>query len=138
MEDSGISKLKIEKQGAPKPKGPKDKDRLWWAVAAVTALFMLLFIARLIVGGIEVKVLPMTSAEQSPFLTVPSSAIVEKDGGAFVFIEINGRAGETQVTTGRKTGGDVEVLAGLKQGDRVIINPPKGLPSGARVKVTEE
>lgn len=80
----------------------------------------------------------LTSAEQSPFLTVPFSAVVQKDGAAFVFIEGNGRVAQTQVATGRKTGSDVEITAGLQQGERVVINPPKGLPSGAKVKVTEE
>lgn len=80
----------------------------------------------------------LTPAEDIPFLTVPSSSVVEENGASFVFIEGNGRVTRRQVTTGRKTQGEVEVAAGLRQGERVVINPPKGLPSGARVQVTEE
>jgi multidrug efflux pump subunit AcrA (membrane-fusion protein) len=31
----------------------------------------------------------------------------------------------------------VEILSGLKAGDRVVITPPKGLKDGSRIKVAE-
>lgn len=135
MSETDIPESEAATHGAAKPKG---KDRLWWAVVIVCALFAVVVIIRLIVGGLEVQVRPAAISYPSQILTVPSSAIVQKDRATVVFIEANGRVGETQVTIGRKTESDVEVIAGLKQGDRVVIDPPKGLPSGARVTVKAE
>jgi multidrug efflux pump subunit AcrA (membrane-fusion protein) len=30
-----------------------------------------------------------------------------------------------------------EILSGLKAGNRVVVNPPKGLKDGSRIKVAE-
>ena len=41
------------------------------------------------------------------------------------------------VTPGLTMNDLVEVAAGLKEGDRVVLNPPASLKDGSRVKVKE-
>ena len=38
---------------------------------------------------------------------------------------------------GATFGDMVEILSGLKAGDRVVVTPPKGLKDGSRIKVAE-
>jgi len=42
-----------------------------------------------------------------------------------------------QVQPGPAMGDLVEVASGLKEGDRVVLQPPKSLQDGSRVKVKE-
>jgi RND family efflux transporter MFP subunit len=44
-----------------------------------------------------------------------------------------GRAQERMIRTGDRRDGRVEVLSGLKEGDRVVVNPPSGLRDGDKV-----
>jgi len=44
-----------------------------------------------------------------------------------------GRARRVEVRTGARIGDLVEVAAGLKPGDKVVLRPPPGLRDGARV-----
>jgi RND family efflux transporter MFP subunit len=75
--------------------------------------------------------LPETAA---PRLAVPSAAVVKREGRSTVFVVRDARAVETPVETGSLTGQLVEVRSGLAPGDRVVLNPPENLKSGARVK----
>jgi len=45
---------------------------------------------------------------------------------------------EQEVTTGGKLGDLLVVTGGVKPGDRVVLNPPKGLRTGGRVKQAEK
>jgi RND family efflux transporter MFP subunit len=65
-------------------------------------------------------------------LSVPESAIAVFVGLEKVFIVQNGKALEKSVRTGRRNAGVVEILSGVKSGDRVILNPTK-LRSGQAV-----
>jgi multidrug efflux pump subunit AcrA (membrane-fusion protein) len=40
---------------------------------------------------------------------------------------------ETPVRTGEKLGDLVEILEGLKPGDKVVLNPPKTLKNGSKI-----
>lgn len=44
-----------------------------------------------------------------------------------------GRAQERMIRTGDRRDGRIEVLSGLKEGDRVVMNPPSGLRDGDKV-----
>ena len=70
---------------------------------------------------------------------VPAAAIVERDGKSVVYVvEGDGdKAGvkAAAVTTGRTLGDDIEVLAGLSGGERVVLDPPEKLEDGARVRI---
>lgn len=69
-------------------------------------------------------------------LTVPSDALVTFAGVEKVFLADEGKAVERRVTTGDRGVGWVEVIAGLKAGDRVI-RTPVGLVNGRAVQVLE-
>ncbi|MBI3005352.1 MAG: efflux RND transporter periplasmic adaptor subunit [Ignavibacteriales bacterium] len=64
-----------------------------------------------------------------PFLTVPSAAVVDRDGRKVVFLVRENLATEIVVSTGRQVGSLVEITSGLNAGDKVIdkvtheINP---------------
>lgn len=73
---------------------------------------------------------------QSPALTVPASAIVERDGYSYVFA-MKGADTVTRkrVETGRRQGDRVEVTAGLAADARVVVAGGAFLSDGATVKV---
>jgi multidrug efflux pump subunit AcrA (membrane-fusion protein) len=45
---------------------------------------------------------------------------------------------EKEITTGEKLGDLLVVTGGVKAGDRVVLNPAKGLKTGSRVKQAEK
>jgi multidrug efflux pump subunit AcrA (membrane-fusion protein) len=45
---------------------------------------------------------------------------------------------KTPLTTGSQIGDMTEVLDGVKSGDKVVVNPPKNLRDGMRIKVKEK
>jgi RND family efflux transporter MFP subunit len=80
------------------------------------------------------KELPPESASAPSKLTVPASALVERDGRHLVFLVRENSAVETPVVTGDRLGSLVEVREGVAQGDIIVNRPPAGLVSGAKVK----
>lgn len=68
-------------------------------------------------------------------LALPSQAVVEKEGKRYVYIIRDSRARLTPVDLGRFNWTFYEVLSGVKEGDKVIINTDvEGLKDGVRVK----
>ncbi len=65
-------------------------------------------------------------------VVVPADAIRSFVGIDRVFLVRDGEAVETRVETGRSSGGWVEILEGVREGDLVIMNPG-GIRSGERV-----
>jgi len=54
-------------------------------------------------------------------LTVPESAIVDEDGLHTVYVEVEGEGFEKRILkTGIADGGFIQVLDGLKEGERVV------------------
>jgi RND family efflux transporter MFP subunit len=75
------------------------------------------------------------SAASAPAkLTVPSTAITERDGKQVVFTVREGIATETPVRTGERLGTQTVVSQGLTQGETVVNRPPATLSGGAKVK----
>lgn len=71
----------------------------------------------------------------SDVLAVPSQAVVEREGEKYVYIIKDSRARLTPIRVGRFNWTFYEVLSGIKEGDKVIINPEvEGLKDGGRVK----
>ncbi len=69
-------------------------------------------------------------------ITVPKTAVKTKDSGDFVYIvNDDGLADARAVLTGDEEGGQVVILNGLKEGDRVVMDPPDSLEIGMKVKV---
>ena len=79
----------------------------------------------------------ITLGEQ-PALTVPSSAIVQRDGHEFVFtVGAEHHVLQNKVVTGRRIGSDVEVLSGLSAGTRVVQSGAPFLNEGDVVRIAE-
>jgi RND family efflux transporter MFP subunit len=76
--------------------------------------------------------------EEKPRTAVYSSALVSRSGKKAVFLIDGNRVVETPVTTGEVFGDMVEVLSGVKAGDRVAMKPLNKLRDGSRIKITEK
>ena len=72
---------------------------------------------------------------KTPSLIVPSEAIIFNRDGLSVAVVEDGVARIRPVTVVRDFGTSVEVSAGVKDGDQVILNPPVDLVDGRKVKV---
>ena len=68
-------------------------------------------------------------------VTVPKSAIAQRDGKSVVFVVKDGRVVLQAVTTGAEMGDRVEVKQGLAGGETVIIRGAENFLDGSRVKV---
>ncbi len=79
----------------------------------------------------------LEAGELKPRLAVNQSALVKGNSGSFVFLLLEKRVRETPVQLGIKLGDMMEIISGLKQGDRVVIKPPKALRDGSRIKIAE-
>jgi RND family efflux transporter MFP subunit len=87
----------------------------------------------------KVSFLPrkLAPAEMKPRLAAGRSALIDQNGGTFAYLLEGNRVRETPVRVGATFGDMVEILSGLKAGDRVVVTPPKGLKDGSRIKVAE-
>jgi RND family efflux transporter MFP subunit len=72
---------------------------------------------------------------KTPSLIVPAAAIVFNANGNNVMVVEDDVARIRQVTVARDFGTTVEVSAGVKDGDQVILNPPVDLTDGHKVKI---
>jgi len=81
---------------------------------------------------------PLREGERKPKITAASAAVVERHGRKVVFLVKDDRAVETAVTLGEKLGEAVEIVRGVKAGDRVVQSPEKGLKDGSRIKILEK
>jgi multidrug efflux pump subunit AcrA (membrane-fusion protein) len=73
-------------------------------------------------------------AEKKATLVVPIEALVEKKGKKYVFKVVDGKARLTKVSVGITSEEDVEILKGLKTGDKVVIKGTEKLKDGQGVK----
>jgi RND family efflux transporter MFP subunit len=79
----------------------------------------------------------LKTEERKPRLAVNGSAFVGKTDQTHVFVLQGNHVLETSVQTGVKLGDMIEIISGLKSGDRVVINPPKGMKNGTKIKIAE-
>jgi RND family efflux transporter MFP subunit len=70
-----------------------------------------------------------------PSLIVSAGAIVFNSSGLNVWVVEDGGAHLRSVTVARDFGATVEVSAGVKEGDQLILNPPVDLTDGHKVKI---
>jgi RND family efflux transporter MFP subunit len=74
---------------------------------------------------------------KTPSLIIPSEAIVFNGKGLRVAVVENGVAHFRNITVMRDFGTTVEVSAGVKEGDQLILNPPVDLGDGGKVKLRQ-
>jgi RND family efflux transporter MFP subunit len=74
----------------------------------------------------------------SPALIVPASAIIFNQNGMQVAVVENDIVHLHKITITTDYGTEVEVNAGIKDGDQVILQPPVNLADGDKVRITPE
>ncbi len=67
-------------------------------------------------------------------IRVPESAVLQRGQMDYVFVAEGGLAHLRIVRTGRSDGGQVEILAGLEEGETVVAEPPAELLDGQPLK----
>lgn len=70
-------------------------------------------------------------------LLVPVNALIFRSQNVQVGVVRNGKVVLTDLTPGHDFGAEIEVVAGLKADDQVVMNPPDSLVSGQEVKIAQ-
>jgi RND family efflux transporter MFP subunit len=73
--------------------------------------------------------------EQIPALTAPLAAVEDLDGKKIVYIVVDDKAVQKEISTGRLFGSYVEIISGLEEGDKIIDNLNEKVKDGIQVKV---
>jgi RND family efflux transporter MFP subunit len=73
--------------------------------------------------------------QEKPFLSVPSTAVVERDGKKIVYCVNDNVATSVVVTVGRRFGAMTEILSGITSGEKVIDNINAAIVEGVKVKI---
>jgi HlyD family secretion protein len=79
---------------------------------------------------VEIRIIVSESAR---VLTVPASALFRSGTGWAVFVVERGRARRREVSLGRRTPSDVEIVQGVREGDTVVRIPGDQVAEGARI-----
>ena len=76
--------------------------------------------------------------ELTPRTAISPESLISRDGKRAVFVIRDGIALETQVTTGENIGDLLEVLSGVKAGEKIVRKPTDKLRNGSKIKVAEK
>jgi membrane fusion protein, multidrug efflux system len=74
--------------------------------------------------------------ELAPTLLVPEEALVPERGHAYVFVIHDDVAERREVRTGKRRPGDVEIVEGLHEGERVVVEGTQNVRDGSTVEET--
>jgi len=80
---------------------------------------------------------PVKPEEEKPRTAVSHSALVSHGSNYTVFVIQGDRVVETPVKTGQELGEMIEILDGVKAGERVVVKPSGRLKNGSRIKIAE-
>ena len=75
------------------------------------------------------------SSKTGNVLQIPKNALVAEKDEAFVYVVENDKAVGKSIKTGNIVNGKVEVLSGLKEGDKVITNGQINIKEGSNVTI---
>lgn len=81
---------------------------------------------------------PVTPEEQKPRIAVNPASVITRNNKKMALLVKESKAVETPVKTGEQIGDMIEVLDGIKPGDRIIANPSDKLKNGSRIKIAEK
>jgi RND family efflux transporter MFP subunit len=70
-----------------------------------------------------------------PVITVPAAAVASRNGREAVFRVEEGRAVEVPVETGARLGNQIEIKAGLREGDKVVAKADEKIQPGVKLSV---
>jgi len=76
--------------------------------------------------------------EMKPFTAVNQTALITENGVKKVFLVEGDRVKEVSVVTGKQIGDLVEITAGAKAGDKIVLSPPANLHNGSKIKTEEK
>lgn len=71
--------------------------------------------------------------EEESILTIPGSAIFQRNNRWYAFVITDGRAEERELEIGKRNRDYVQVLSGIAEGETVVLFPSELLSDGARV-----
>jgi RND family efflux transporter MFP subunit len=77
------------------------------------------------------------SSSTSTFVLPVAALLFRSEGVRIATVKDGKRAELVQVTLGRDFGNEIEIVAGLKGNESVVMNPPDSLVSGETVRVTQ-
>ena len=81
---------------------------------------------------------PVTPQTSRPIALVPKNAVVTENKQSYVFVVLADNKVERRAITTAGTEADrMEVLAGLRSGERVVVSPPPALVAGATVSIKQ-
>ncbi len=72
--------------------------------------------------------------EMAPALLVPEEAIVPEQGRTYVFVVHDNTVARREVHTGKRRPGDVEIVEGLQENERVVIEGTQHVRDGTAVE----
>lgn len=75
--------------------------------------------------------------EDDAVLTVPTSALFQRDGTWWLFVVEGGRARERQVQLGQRSIDAAEVRGGVEEGETIIVFPSDEVADGVRVSLSD-
>ena len=81
---------------------------------------------------------PVKLEEQKPLTVINPHALVNRKSKNVAYVVKDNRVVETPVTVGKRLGDMLEVLGGVKAGDRVVVVTPGKLKDGTRIKIIEK
>ena len=76
-------------------------------------------------------------SSQSPTLLIPVNTLIFRSQHLQVGVVRNGKVELADLTPGHDFGSEIEVSAGLKPEDQVVVNPPDSLVSGQQVNIVQ-
>ncbi|MDR4509488.1 MAG: efflux RND transporter periplasmic adaptor subunit [Candidatus Brocadiaceae bacterium] len=76
--------------------------------------------------------------ERAPLKVLPVPAVFKQKGKSTVFVVSNNRSIAREVELGRQFDSMIEILSGLRAGERVVLSPQSKIKNGTRVKIPEE
>jgi len=76
-------------------------------------------------------------AEPTQALVIPEAALVPEQGRVFVFVADGGTASKQEVSIGRRLTGEVEIVAGLKRDQQVIVEGTQKVRDKSRISQSE-
>jgi len=91
-----------------------------------------------ILNGLYSEVTFKMSPEKDSFIVPSNAVIIRSDGTQIAILDAENKAHIKTVHVGRDFGKTMEILDGLQENDRVIINPTEKIREGTQVNIVSE
>ncbi|MDT3696464.1 MAG: efflux RND transporter periplasmic adaptor subunit [Ignavibacterium sp.] len=83
------------------------------------------------------KSIDTSVVNQKPVLVIPASSVRSEDGKSYIFTISDNKAVKNEITVGQKFDSYVEVISGLRSGQKVISELNDKIKDGVEVKLAE-